>query len=166
MNRTAILLFLFVWAAGCGKPTDLVSKECGVTITMPARPIYEPSTSVIAGDNITNHQYRALRDGITYGFVCIPVAKLMEGHEAGEALDSVREGFLNADDKGIVSEHDLSLQSIPGREFVMKRAPDMQRNRVYLFPNSMVYTWVISSEAGIASPAADRFFDSLRVASR
>jgi hypothetical protein len=166
MNRTAMaLLMLLPCAAGCNRPADLVSKECGVAFTMPARPVHEPFATDVEGSNITSHQYRTLRDGITYGFVCTPQAKPMEGIAPREALDSAKKGFLIDGDKELVTEHDLSLQSIRGRELVMKTSAYMMRNRVYLFPNGMVNIWVIGSEGDVASPAADDFFDSLRLAS-
>jgi hypothetical protein len=162
MNRTAIaLVMLLPSAAGCRGSTDLVSKECGAAITMPARPVYEPSASVIEGKTITSHQYRALRDGITYGFVCTD-APLMEGKDPEELLDSATQGFLMGVHAELITEHNLSLQSIRGRELVMKTASDMMRNRTYLLsPNSTIDIWVRGADVG--SPAADRFFDSLRL---
>src|SRR5258708_32638108 len=144
MNRTAVaLVMLLLWAAGCSGSTDLVSKECGAAITMPARPVDEPSDSVVDGKPITYHQYRSLQDGITYGFVCAPRAALMEGKDAEQALDSARKGFLIDGDKQLLTEHNVSLQSIQGREFLLTAATYMMRDRVYLFPNSTVNVWVI-----------------------
>jgi hypothetical protein len=167
MNRTAMaLVMLLLCATGCHRPTDLISKDCGVAITMPARPVHEPFASVIEGDSIASHQYRTLRDGITYGFVCSPLTrKLTEGKDPQEALDSAKKGLLIDGDKELVTEHDLSLQSNRGREFVMKTSAYMMRNRVYLLPNSIVNIWVIGSATDVGAPAADRFFSSLRLAS-
>lgn len=166
MNRiTVALVTILLWGPGCSA-SDLVSKECGIAITMPARPVYEPSDSVVDGKPITSHQYRSLQDGITYGFVCTPHAKLMEGKDVEQALNSVRQGFLIDGDKQLLTEHNVSLKTIQGREFLLKAATFMMRDRVYLFPNSMVNVWVIGSQADVASAAADRVFDSLREVAR
>ncbi|MGE5244261.1 MAG: hypothetical protein ACM3SQ_08550 [Betaproteobacteria bacterium] len=166
-NRTTVaLVTILLWGAGCSASTDLVSKECRTAVTMPARPVYEPSDSVVDGKPITYHQYRSLQDGITYGFVCAPRTKLMEGKDVDQAFNSVRQGFLIDGDKQLLSEHNVLLKTIQGREFLLKAAAYMMRDRVYLFPDSMVNVWVIGSQADVASAAADRFLDSLRVVAR
>ena len=165
MNRTAIALVMALvpWAAGCRRgPTELVSKECGAAITMPAPHTYEPYTSGAEGMSYSTYQYRAVRDGVTYGLVCIPDwKKLMDGREdPEEALDSFMQGVLMDGEDKLLSEHDVTVHSIRGHEFMTKRTADMRRNRVYVFPTGVIYTFVIGSDVGL--PPADQFLDSLR----
>ena len=58
---------------------ELTSIECGVAITMPGPPVYEPVATVVNGETLTNHRSRVLKDGVTYGFICTPAQGLGKG---------------------------------------------------------------------------------------
>ena len=148
-------------------PTELVSKECGVAITMPGLAVYEPETFVVEGDTLTNHRSRVLRNGITYGFVCTPAPGLMDGSTLEESLDSAKQGWLLSGDKRLISEHDVTLGRLHGLELVMSMTQSGQtiRNRLFMFPNSAVNISVIGSPADVALPVAEQFLDSLRLLS-
>jgi hypothetical protein len=167
MNRFTMSLLLFaLWAVGCrSAPTELVSKECGVAITMPGPPIYEPVTVVIQGETLTNHQSRVLNDGITYGFVCTPAPGLGDGKTPQELIASAKQGMLLSGNKTFVSERDVTLHGQRGLELVMTmtQSGDTLRNRMFMFPNAAVNISVIGSKAAVALPVADRFLDSLRL---
>ena len=165
MNRAAMFLALLVpWAAGCRMtPTELVSKECGVSITMPGPPAYERSTSVVQGETIMNHQYRVAQGGTTYGLICTG-ASTLDGKNLNDALDNAKKGFLYDGSKHFVAEHDVTLQGLRGRELVMTASGNTIRNRIYLFPDVTLNISVIGSEAAVTLPAADRYLDSLRLA--
>ena len=171
VDRGILVLFVLLgmllpWAAGCGRvPTELVSRECGVAITMPVPPTYEPSTFVVEGETLTNHQSRALLDGITYGFVCTPAPGLMDGKSPQELFDSMKQGWLIDGDNRLVTEHAVALQGHRGLELVMtkKASGETIRNRGFMFANAAINISVIGSAADVARPVADHFLDSLRL---
>jgi hypothetical protein len=167
MIRIAVLLVMLLpWTVGCrGAPTELVSKECGVAITMPGAPIYEPVTFVVQGESVTNHQSRVLQDGVTYGFICTVSPGLADGHTPEEQLASARQGLLLSGNKKLIAEHSVMLQGQRGLELVMAMTAsgDTLRNRVFMFPNTAVSISVIGSNTDVALPVADRFLDSLRL---
>jgi hypothetical protein len=167
MKRTALILIVFLpWAVGCRMtPTELVSKECGVAITMPGPPSYETSTFILEGKTVTQHQSRVLKDGVTYGFICTPVSSLTDGQRPQDAFASAKQGLLINGDRRLISEREVALQGRPGLDVVMEMTPTGQRvrHRLFMFQDVTIDASIIGSEADVALPAAGQFVESLRL---
>jgi hypothetical protein len=193
MRRFAI--FLLVVAAGCGTSTtpqadqgqkdtprskppsveiksehdyqgwkEYAPSEAAFEVRFPTEPVVNTPTPATGNFHVAGVQRRAV-DELGYTCQWTIKEKAYSSEAEGAYLRGQQAGALKSSKGKLVEEKDITLDGVPGREFIIELADkNVFRIRTYLAGKRMITLQVVGKDTeSVRSLDAVKFFESLKI---
>jgi hypothetical protein len=150
-----------LWLASIQQPNPVDSpffaRECRAIVTPPAPMVYQ-SRKMSSGLIMHFYVASSLERRFTVNCVIHPI---LAQASPRSGLDSARDGLIDDNDANLIEEHEISLDTSPGREIRFKRGDREVKARVFLIKDEALTLEVEATHDTLDSKQTDAFFASL-----
>ena len=161
------LLFDYRPAKVKGSDWKVVTPAIGMfAVEMPGEPTLDESFTDANGPRITTRTYSVQVAAEVFLVQYADFRELLHGGDGAAFLDESRESAVRAMQGKLVSEKAVFLDSVPGREILVRGTGGTMRARMYLKDTYLYSFQIVSPRGRVTSANAERFFASFKFMSR